>query len=619
MKEFTHQIKIDQESTSTIPGYLLVEKSHDPSISSKIIHEGIKLFFGGFGQFTYIYDIGRYLFALLMPEKNQKLNCVSLYRDKGNFAFIEGTFYDFDLLRRNKEVLISTELAQEILNLCLNENYEKLKEYNGRYSGFCFIEKTDTLVVITDSFGANRVFVYEDARNFAITNNIFALSKNPGFKLSINEESIAQILHYEYPAYRQTEFNEIELVLPSDIFIRRNKTNIRRKKYQSVDRTVRKSDKEYINELRTSLNSFFVNISSYLQEPIGLFLSKGKDSRLFLPFLEKNNIDYLPFVFKEETGVFDYPQVKKIVELLGKDIHVLEKHSIDRKLSFMFSMSTTPTTPWLALGKMASEYTNTALMGVYGESSSGKLGAYRSYGINDLESSMQTTILGNSRDITQEEVLKWIPYYKKYDTVEAFRKLYNEYPPVDLLFDYDTYQDIDHRSFRNALVILFKAQHFLTPISPYMDKNVSDVYHRLPNSLLKSQLAHTIIASEEEKSNKIKSTAFPISLKNEKYARTLLLEIVKVNALLKDILMSSHKKKYRPFVDSNNFIPKSQYFRNIFLNKDEVIGNPRILTRLYNIDEYLYLNLEDNDLNSYFKPPIIIHSELNVVGERIKG
>jgi hypothetical protein len=282
-------------------------------------------------------------------------------------------------------------------------------------------------------------------------------------------------------------------------------------------------------------------------------------------------------------------------------------------------MSTTHTTPWLALGKIASEFTNTALMGVYGESSSGKLGAYRSFGIKDRESSMHTTILGNSKEITQEEVLKWIPYYSKYNTVEAFRKLYDEYPPVDLIFDYDTYQDIDHRSFRNALVILFKAQHFVTPISPYMDKSVSDVYHRLPNSLLKSQIAHTIIASEEEKSNRIKSTAFPVSLKNEKYIRSLLVEIVKINTLFRDVLMSSHKKKYRPFVKKNHFQPKSQYFRNIFLNKVEEIGNPRILTRLYNVDEYLYLNMEDTNSNHFFKPPVILLNEMNIVGEEIKG
>lgn len=618
MKEYTHETTVDQDFNSTIPGFLLVERSNNPSITSKIIHEGVRLFFGGYGQSTYIYNLGKYVFALLMPEKLQKLSCVSLYREKGNFSFIEGTFYDFELLRKNKNEFISTDLAKNVLDLCLKEDYESLKEFNGRYSGFCFIDKTDTLVVITDIFGANRVFVYEDASNFAISNNIFALSKNPVLRLSVNEESIAQILHYEYPAFRQTEFAEIDLILPSDILIRRNRANFRRKKYQKVDRTVRKTNKEYVNELRSSINSFFVNLDNYLQEPIGIFLSKGKDSRLFLPFLEKNNIDYLPFVFKEETGVFDYPEVKKIAQLLDKDIHVMEKHSLDRKLSFMFSMSTTPTNPWLALGKLASKYVNTALMGVYGESSSGKLGAYRSYGIRDLESSMQTTILGNSKDITQEEVIKWIPYYNKYDTVEAFRKLYKDYPQVDLLFDYDTYQDIDHRSFRNALVILFKSQHFITPISPYMDKNVSEVYHRLPNSLLKSQIAHTIIASEEERSNRIKSTAFPVSLKNEKYVRSLLVEIVKLNSLFKDALMSRQKKKYRPFVGSNHFKPKSQYFRNIFLNKDEVIGNPRILTRLYNIDEYLFMNLED-DLSQYFKSPVIIHNELNIVGEEIKG
>lgn len=288
----------------------------------------------------------------------------------------------------------------------------------------------------------------------------------------------------------------------------------------------------------------------------------------------------------------------------------MESYKIEKQLSFLTSMNTTPTTSWLALGKVAGKFVSNALMGLYGECSSGKLSAHRNYGITDRESATKATILGNSRGISSEEANKWVPYFKKWDTERAYRDIYKEFPVVQIPFDYDTYQDIDHRSFRNAVVILMKAQHFITPISPFMDKKVADVYHRLPPSLLRSQIAHTVIASEEPKSNKVQSTAFPVSLKHEKYIRPLLVEIVKINNKYKDIFLSSYKRNYKPYVNADSFIPKSDYFRSIMPDGKEIpIGNPRILTRLYNIDEYLHITFK-SDLTPYFKKPVIVLNEL---------
>ncbi|HLN53769.1 MAG TPA: hypothetical protein VK212_08670 [Lentimicrobium sp.] len=617
MKEYTHQINIDPAIDSRLPGYLLTDNSNDTIKSNKIIQEGIKRFFGGFGHKTYLFDLGRYSFALLLPDTLPKFNLVSIARDDEDFAFIEGTFYDYPLLKKNNKELISTDLANKLLNIVRREEYGKLKEFNGRYSGFIYIKELDRLVILTDSYGANRVFIYNDPLHFTITNNVFTISTNPNLNITVNEESIAQIIHYEYPAYRGTEFNEIELVLPSDILIRQNSKNTVLKYYQSVYRTREKSDRQYIDELRSTIDQFFNETNNFLEEPMGIYLSKGKDSRLFLPFLERNNIPYLPFVFKEDTGIFDYPQVREIAKLLDKDLHVMENHTIDRYFSFLTSMNTTPTTPWLALGKIAGNYVSNALMGLYGESSSGKLCAHRNYGVCDQETSIVATILGNSRGITSEEANRCVPYYKKWDTEAAFRQIYEDYPKVDIPFDYDTYQDIDHRSFRNAIVVLVKAQHYITPLTPFMDKRIANVYHRLPYSLLKSQLAHTIIAAEEPKSNKVKSTAFPVSLKNEPSFRPLLVELVKFNSKYKDILLSFHKRNYNPYIDKDAFIPKSSYFKEIFgENKKVHIDNPRILTRMYNIDDYLNMTYEGN-LMPYFKTPLVVVDELDKVNSGI--
>lgn len=613
MKEYIHQTQIDQHFDSRLPGYILAEVSQKDEIrTNRILEDGITRFFGAYGENAYLYDLGSYKLALLLPTTLPKMNCISFVKENDDFAFIEGTFYDYELLKKNKKKLVSTELARQLLKIARSEQYEALKDFNGRYSGFIYLNESDKLILITDSYGANRVFVYEKGQDFIVSNNVFALSTNQILTLSVNEESIAQIIHYEYPAYRETEFNEISLVLPSDILIRSNRLNKVIKSFQKVSRTPVKSNDEYIKELTDTIDSFFKRTINYLEEPMGIYLSKGKDSRLFLPFLENNKIPYVPFVFKEDTGVFDYPQVKKIAELLDKDLHVLEQHTIDRYLAFLTSMNTTHTSPWLALGKVAANYVTNALMGLYGESSSGKLCAHRNYGVNDLESSIKATILGNSRGITKEEADRWVPYYKKWDTNAAFRSIYKDYPTVEIPFDFDTYQDIDHRSFRNAIVILVKAQHFITPITPYMDKQIADVYHRLPYSLLKSQMAHTKIAALEPKSNSVQSTAFPVSLKNEHHFRPILVELVKFNNKFKDILMSRHKRKYKPYIQKDSFIPRSSYFRSLFSDKPMMIGNPRILTRMYNIDDYLYMTFEGN-MSTFFRTPSIMINEFGRV------
>ncbi len=619
MKEYLHQTTIDTHTISRLPGYLLVESHQDEEFTHRILNEGIHRFFAGFGEKAYMYDLGPFKLALLLPDALPKLQCASFTKDEGDFAFIEGTFYDYTLLKKNIKELVSTDLAAEVLDLCRKEQYSKLKDYNGRYSGFVYLSNVRKLIVITDSYGANRVFVYNQHGTYAVSNNIFALAKNPALKITVNEQSVAEILHYEYPAYRETEFNEIELVLPSDVHIRIKKSVKVLKVYQKVSRTPVQSDEAYIDELRASIDNYFKETYSYLQEPMGIYMSKGKDSRLFLPFLERNKIPYVPFVFKEDTGIFDYPQVKEIATLLDKDLHVLEKHSIDKNLAFLISMSTTPTSAWLALGKVAQNFVSNALMGLYGESSSGKLCAHRNFGVNNLESSVKATILGNSRGIDRQESIKWIPYFSKWNTDEIFRRIYKDFPSVEIPFDYDTYQDIDHRSFRNAIVVLFKSQHFITPISAYMDKRVADIYHRLPYSLLKSQKAHTIIASEEPKSNKVQSTAFPVSLRNEKYIRDFHVQLVKFNTMFKDFLMAQHKRKYKPYVKEDSFIPRSSYFKGIFpANTKHFVGNKRILTRLYNVDDYLYMTMEDN-LDAYFKKPVIVVNQLKKVNSGINS
>jgi hypothetical protein len=518
MIEYKHELQITPDIKGRMTGYILVEhQEKQPSNSLSILHDGIQRFFGGFGSNVHLINLGKYKLALLLPAESHKLECISLYKDGEDFAFIEGTFSDFDLLRehRRQDEVINKTLAIEILDIARNNNLAALKKLNGRYSGFIYHARERKLILITDQYGANRVFVYNYNDTFAVSNNVFALATNPHLSISVDEESIAQILHAEYPFYRRTEFSEISLVLPSDIFIKQNNAISYQKTYQIVDHTRTKSDKQYLESLNGTINHYFTELNKYYNETVGIYLSKGKDSRLFLHFLEQNNIPYLPFVFKDGTGVFDYKYVHQLVKLLDKDLHVLEKYEIDKRIALLVSMNTSPTMSWFALGNVAQQYTSTALMGLYGDPLAGKMPSFRYVGIKSKQQVAECFFDMVARGVTEEMVSQVTPYFHKYNTQKKFLYLFEDYPEADWLFDYEFCHDIDQRSFRNALPILLRASHYITPVAPYMDAKVSMAYRLLPKSLIRSQEAHTLIAALEKKTNKIQYTAFPKSQNHE--------------------------------------------------------------------------------------------------------
>lgn len=610
MKEYLHEIQIDKQIKPRMVGYLLVEtdnSEYKPGLN--ILKDGIKNFFGGFGQKASIFNFGRYLFALLEPEEEHPLKAHGLVREGQDVAFIEGTFYKLDFTPFEKNKPAGPQLASNILSTARSGNYENLKEINGRYTGFVYLNNSDTLIVFNDQLGCNRVFIYNNGNRFALSNNIFALASNPALKVSINEQAIAEILHIEYPLFRRTEFNEISLTIPSDILIRTAKTISYRRYFQKFDRSKRMSDKSYVENLRQVYDNFFKHLAGKIDNPLGFFMSKGKDSRAFLPFLLKNDIPFNPFVFKDKTGVFDYPYVREIVSLLEKDLHVLESFKVDQRLVFMISMNTTPTFSWGALGSLVSGYTDTALIGMSGDKFSGKMPSFRMPGIKTKEDMMRGFFKFISNGVTSEIFQQSIPYFSNYSVWDEYTRLFGEYPQTEILFDSESLFDTDYLSFRNAHSILLRSQHFLTPVTPYAESSIYNAYNSLPENLIRTQKAHALIAASESKSNSIRSTAFPISLKTESHLRSAILRIVKFNNKFNNLLLKWQIKKFNPYLGNEQFKPRSDYFKELYNGPAPVNpGHERLLTRMRNADEYLHLVFHD-DIRAFCHMPEIIYNE----------
>lgn len=606
MIEYKHDQLLTPDIKGRMTGYMLVEcQQNQPSLSTDILQQGIQRFFGGFGNNVYLHDLGKYKIALMMPDVLHKLDCASLFQEGKDFAFIEGTFSDINLLRKHKnqgEILNKT-LGAVILGYARNNDFEAFKKLDGRYSGFAYLANEDKLILITDQFGANRVFVYNHNDTFAVSNNVFALATNPHLSVSVDEESIAQILLAEYPFYRGTEFAEISLVLPSDIYIRSCKAISYQKCYQNIDRTHNKSNKQSIRDLIKILDNYFKELYKYYNEPLGIYLSKGKDCRLFLPFLEQNDIPYQPYVFKDGVGVFDYQYVHQQAELLNKDLHVLEDYTVDKRLAFLVSMNTTPTLSWYALGSVAQKYSSTALMGIFGDTNSGKKVSFRNFRINNKQKLIENFFKKMSGGMTEDIINHTVPYFYKFNSKRAYFQMFEDYPITDIIPNIEDYHNVNHRLFRNALPILMRASHYITPVTPYFHSTISQAYRSLPKSLIISQKAHTKIAALEKKTNKIQSTAFPVSLKLESRIRPAMMWIIKLNNLMNNRFLQWQKKKFNPLVEIDTFSPRSDYFKQVFKNQTPLkVGHKRLLTRMYNVDSYLHLVFQDDILPLCKKP-----------------
>lgn len=549
--------------------------------------DSLKKYFGGFGRNLVICGNDEYLILLFVPEIMNRLDSYSYYEKENEFLFIEGTFYDNNFHLKNNDAQIDTHIAKRLYDeLKVKCDYSSLKNINGHYSGVAFTN--NRLIAFNDRFGVNKLFCYNKKDKFILTNNLFSIINNKKLNIEIDDEAIAQILTSEYPFERKTGFKDVNYILPSDILIKNNDKIEFLKNYIMINRSKVENNKVHIEELYNVFDDFFIKLKRVIDEPLNLFLSKGKDSRLFIEFLEKNNISYNLYTFLQSTGIFDYSYAIEIAKLLNKDIHLLEHYQIDELTEIITSMSTTVTSPWLALAFIIKKnILNYGIIGTFGSSLSGNLTTFRHFPKIKNKSQLIQAEFGNyCKGVTSEDIVATLPYFAKYNVKDSFIKSYSHYNELTL-YDTELLYKIDYRFSRNTFPILNKTTHFITTIHPYVDKYISQKYLSLPLELIKSQKAHAIISSKNIKSNKIKSTTFPVSLRNEKYFREIMMIAIKINSMLKGKILAKKLDKIAPIYDSLKFYAKSKYFSDIFDNSPIECQNKRLLSRLKNVDNFI--------------------------------
>ena len=588
------------------PGYILVAGEPDLYKARNIITSSLTTFFGGYGSEAHILDNEKYVLCILKPEKLSKLDICSLYHKANDICFIEGTFYESKILNKQKiahNAEFDSCIAEFLFASFSQNNINFLKNLNGHYSGFIYLSAKDTLYCFNDKFGVNKIFYYDNSRYFALSNNIFALSKNNELDIDVNKEAICQILQLDYPFDRNSEFSNIYHLLPNEILVRTNNSiSLKILDCYQFCRDKRGSFATYFEALTESFNLFFREILSILNENLGIFLSRGKDSRILLHFLKQHSENYSLFNFlTNRVALAEFKDIKKIAIRLAQPLFVLDEIEIDRNKAIMAGMNTTADFSWLALAYLASNYVNYALIGFAGDGFSGKLMTFRSFPKLKSKKDLITAIYyRDSKGLSIEELIQQLPFFSKYKYIkEKYIDSIEDYEG-DSLYDIELKHKFLNRWFRHTMPILNKSSHLITPIYPFIDKTICNKYFNLPVEFIKNQELHTCMAALEKASKNIPSTEFPIPLKIERFLRPLMQQAIKINHFSNNRALNWQSNKSISHNSiSTDYQPASSYFRET-LGKVIHIKSHILLHRIQVVDLYLHLSI-DNIFDNYRK------------------
>lgn len=454
-----------------------------------------------------------------------------------------------------------------------------LKELNGYYSGVLKIKKSNITILFSDKFGIRRIYYDESLNSFS--NNEFELVKHTGFK--IDEMAIREKIVLDYPIDNRTYFSNIKVVLPLRIVVIRD--GVLNQVFYRID--VKRSGS--IEEVKKAYERLFERLS-LSNINLGLGLSKGKDSRMYLYFLNQFRMNYKIFTFQLTEGDMEYKDCLKIAKRLDMNLMMVPMYRPSDREIIGSSKDAILSHEFDRLGRFARENgVDALLIGYLGDHISGKLSCFRNFGIKDLKKLVDQLFLEYTEGLKKKDLETFCSRLSgTYDLVyENWLRTFDDFEYLSQA-DAEILHYLEVRGFRRILPRLLQIANHVDVVFPNTENGVFYSYLSLPQRLIKSQEAHTYLASLDKSAGAAKSTAFPISLRNEVHFRTLIRYMVLTMNLF---------KRYESAKQIETLALDSETLRNFFRQK-EVKGNGVICRRLRQLDAYLRY-VENNFSESY--------------------
>jgi hypothetical protein len=516
-------------------GFLLNENGNMRGYDSSI-------FFGNYVLYT-----DRKKENLIIFEKNEYV------------MFIEGFFWD------DKDVI--GKMVNDIDMDNVKHLSARLKEINGYYSGILMAKGYNQYVFFSDKFGIRRI--YYDCHLQAFSNNMFLLLSLCGYR--IDDIAIREKVVLDYAINDRTYFTNIKCLQPLRIGVLKN--GVFREVFYRIN-VIRDGS---IDAVKEAYRRVFEKLSM-TNIDFGLGLSRGKDSRMYLYFLNVLGIDCKLITFRLNEVDHEYRDCVKIARCLGRNLLIVPTHRPSEEEIISSAKDAILSHEFYRLGKFAKENgVEGLLIGYLGDQISGKLSVFRNFGVREFDKLVRHVFLEYSERLSRRDIESLsgklngayeLVYENWNKTFEQFQ--YLNLPEAEIL------HYLEVRGYRRILPRLLQIIDYVDIILPNTANEVFYSYLRLPLRLITSQQAHTYLAGMDKSARAAKSTGVPVSLRKERYFRTLIRLAVKVMNL-------APEWKTPPRSEALGL--RSEALRDFF-GERELRGNAIVRKRLHELDVY---------------------------------
>lgn len=300
----------------------------------------------------------------------------------------------------SKKTNSDTEIILEAF-VCWGDNF--INKLNGMFSLAIWDKHNNELKLFRDRIGIKPLYYYWVDNVFAFSSEIKALTQLiTTSKLTVNRNSVYDILHLGYTPQDFTIFNEINKV-PSGSFLKVNNKEISTTQFWGLNKQIKK---ETIKDEFTAKKGLETKLKSAVEKrmisdvPLGTFLSGGIDSSLVTALaqnISKSPINTFSIGFKDDK-LDESRYAKKIAQELGTNHHefLLTERDTLEQVDNLLSIYDEPfgdssSLPTLLVSKMAKKHVSVALSGDGGDEQ------FLGYGMYNWAQRMNNPIIYNLR------------------------------------------------------------------------------------------------------------------------------------------------------------------------------------------------------------------------------
>jgi hypothetical protein len=256
------------------------------------------------------------------------------------------------------------------------------------------------------------------------------------------------------------------------------------------------SIKQSVQALRESMDETIGRICRRLDRPVGLGLSGGLDSRLFLASLHTQALEYRSFTFCLHPQEVDTQMARSAAELLGAshrtivlDTPVTATHRDYR----LINEGESPGFGYLLLAAHAQQETNTLLIGYPGDVYAGApLGPFQPLSLKSIDQLARHMLLAYMKLFTADQARRLLASPYEVPWQDVLDEWYDSFAQIQQQSIMDVYLDhmTDYRLQRRTRPRIDAVRWFCQPIYPYMDERLHTTYRSLPLSHLNAERAH---------------------------------------------------------------------------------------------------------------------------------